>query len=80
MHGQEVGQLALPERNGLAALRRPLPVEHDLFIRQMHHRSVDRTVVQVRKRSNRLPIYRELSIVRKWADGGGPTLATSLIV
>jgi len=35
----------------------------------------DGTVVQVRRKSNKQPTERELSVIRRWGDAGGPALA-----
>jgi hypothetical protein len=38
-------------------------------------RNGDSTIVQVRRRSNKPPTDRELSLLRRWGDAGGPGLA-----
>jgi PcfJ-like protein len=61
-------------RTSIWSLRMRLSCGRLVRLATVEVRTSDRMIVQVRKRANKAPTHRELSILRKWADRGGPRL------
>jgi hypothetical protein len=40
--------------------------------------NVNRQIIQARRRHNALPSPKELAILRRWANAGGPSISTWL--
>jgi hypothetical protein len=72
-------QLCASGRSSIWSLRMRLSCGRSVRLATVEVRSSDRMIIQVRKRANKAATVREFAILRKWADRGGPKLATWLL-
>ena len=63
-------------RSSIWSLRKRIESGRVVRLATVEVRREDGTIVQVRKRSNKLATRRELSVLGRWGDAGGPKLAS----
>jgi hypothetical protein len=63
-------------RSSIWSLRKRIESGRLIRLATVEVKVADGTIVQVRKRSNKLATRRELSVLGRWADAGGPKLAS----
>ena len=63
-------------RSSIWSLRKRIESGRVVRLATVEVRVGDGTIVQVRKRSNKLATRRELSVLGRWGDAGGPKLAS----
>jgi hypothetical protein len=71
-------QLCASGRSSIWSLRMRIPSGRIVRLATVELRTRDNLIVQVRKRANKPPTVRELSLLSLWSDRGGPTLASWL--
>jgi hypothetical protein len=62
-------------RTSIWSLRKRIEAGREIRLATIEVNNVQRTIVQVRRRWNRLPTDRELSLLERWGEAGGPRLA-----
>jgi len=71
-------QLCASGRSSIWSLRMRIPSGRMVRLATVEVRTKDNLIVQVRKRANKPPMFRELSLLIQWSDRGGPKLASWL--
>jgi PcfJ-like protein len=71
-------QLCASGRSSIWSLRMRIPSGRMVRLATVEVRTKDNVIVQVRKRANKPPTFRELSLLSQWSDQGGPKLASWL--
>jgi hypothetical protein len=67
--------LCVSRRTSIWSLRKRIETGRKVRLVTIEVNNVQRTIVQVRRRWNKMPTEHELSLLAQWGDVGGPKLA-----